>query len=247
MKPFSARLCAAFVLVAGLLAFSSPAVPVHADAGESLAAGRAVAGSLSGGSYHTCLAKNGNAYCWGFNNNFQIGDGTTTSRNTPQMVSGLSSPISVAAGGTQSCAVQSDGLLLCWGNQAGYSLLDGSANPNPIGAPSKIQNASGPLTNVRYVDLGGESYGKDNGCAITTAGALWCWGANLRGQVGDGTQINRTRAVLINITNVVAVSVGINHSCAVLQDGGVKCWGQNDVGQLGDSLPIDSTSFSTSP
>ncbi|MEI8323459.1 MAG: hypothetical protein WCG49_10150, partial [Actinomycetes bacterium] len=138
-------------------------------------------------------------------------------------------------------AVQSDGFLLCWGNRGGYS------NPNQIGAPSKIQNASGPLTNVRYVDLGGESYGKDNGCAITTAGALWCWGANLRGQVGDGTQINRTRAVLINITNVVAVSVGINHSCAVLQDGGVKCWGQNDVGQLGDSLPIDSTSFSTSP
>ncbi|MEI6743406.1 MAG: hypothetical protein WCL35_06540, partial [bacterium] len=232
------------------LAFSSPAVPAQADAGESLAAGRAVAGSLSGGSYHTCLAKNGNVYCWGFNNLFQIGDGTSTDRNTPQLVSGLSLPISVAAGGTQSCAVQSDGLLLCWGNQAGWALGlpdSGSANPNAISAPSKIQNASGPLTGVRYVDLGGESYGKDNGCAITTAGALWCWGANLRGQVGDGTQINRKRAVLINITNVVAVSVGINHSCAVVQDGGVKCWGLNDVGQLGDSLPIDSTSFSASP
>ena len=72
MKAFSGRLGAVCLLVAGLLAFSSPAVPAQADAGESLAAGRAVAGSLSGGSYHTCLAKNGNVYCWGFNNLFQI-------------------------------------------------------------------------------------------------------------------------------------------------------------------------------
>ena len=238
VKPFLGRLGAAFILVVGLLSFVSTSPAVHADAGESLTAGRAVAGSLSGGSNHTCLAKNGNVYCWGFNNNFQLGDGTTTSRNTPQMVSGLDSPISVSAGGTQSCAVLSNGLLLCWGNRGG---------PNPIGAPSKIQNASGPLTNVRYVDLGGESYGKDNGCAITTAGALWCWGANDRGQVGDGTTDDRINAVQIIASNVIAVSVGINHSCAVLQSGVVQCWGANNVGQLGDGLAIDSTSFSNSP
>lgn len=230
MKPFSARLGAAGVLVAGLLAFSSPAVPVRADAGESLdtTAARSVAGTLSSGSYHTCLAKNGNVYCWGFNNNFQLGDGTTIDRNTPQMVSGITSPISVSAGGTQSCAVQSDGLLLCWGNRAGYS------SENPIGAPSKILNASGPLSGVRFVDLGGNSTGVDNGCAVTTTGALWCWGENTGGQVGDGTGIDRTDAVQVITFNVIAVSVGPNHSCAVLQSGEVKCWGFDDYGQLGD-------------
>jgi len=248
MKPFPLRLAAAFVLVAGLLSFSASPSAVRADAGEGLntTTARSVAGSLSGGSYHTCLAKNGSVYCWGFNNNFQVGDGTTTDRNTPQMVNGLTSPISVAAGGTQSCAVQSDGLLLCWGNQAGYT-LNGSANPNPIGAPSKIQNASGPLTGVQYVDLGGESYGKDNGCAVTTTGALWCWGANDLRQVGDGTTTHRTIAVQIIASNVTAVSVGISHSCAVLQSGVVQCWGANDKGQLGDGLAINSTSFSASP
>ena len=246
MKPFPLRLAAAFVLVAGLLTFSSPAVPVHADAGESLAAGRAVAGSLSGGSTHTCLAKTGNVYCWGMNTLFQVA-GSGSSISAPQLVSGLSSPVSVAAGGSQSCAVQSDGLLLCWGNQAGYGFGDGSPNPNPIGAPSKIQNASGPLTNIAYVDVGGTYGGADNGCAITRTGALWCWGANLRGQVGDGTQSNRTRAVLVIPENVVAVSVGPSHSCAVMQVGVVNCWGANNVGQLGDSAPIVSTSFSASP
>jgi len=247
MKPFSARLGAAGVLIAGLLAFSSPAVPVQADAGESLTAGRAVAGSLSGGSTHTCLAKTSNVYCWGMNTLFQVaGSGSIIS--TPQLVSGLSSPVSVSAGGSQSCAVQADGLLLCWGNQAGYGFGDGSPNPYPIGAPSKIQNASGPLTNIAYVDVGGTYGGADNGCAITRTGALWCWGANLRGQVGDGTQSNRTRAVLVNLENVVAVSVGPNHSCAVLQSGEVKCWGKNHVGQLGDSVtPPSTTAFSISP
>jgi len=247
VKPFLGRLGAAFILVVGLLSFVSTSPAVHADAGESLTAGRAVAGSLSGGSNHTCLAKNGNVYCWGFNNNFQVGDGTHVDRNTPQLVSGLSSPIAASAGGTQSCAVQTDGKLLCWGNQGGYTLPNGSANPNPIGAPSKIQNASGPLTNVRYVDLGGESYGKDNGCAVTTSGALWCWGANDFGQVGDGTTVHSTIAVQIIASNVIAVSVGVTHSCAVLQNGEVKCWGLNDMGQLGDGLTINSTAFSTSP
>jgi alpha-tubulin suppressor-like RCC1 family protein len=246
MKPFLGRLGAAGVLIAGLLAFSSPAVPVQADAGESLTAGRAVAGSLSGGSTHTCLAKTSNVYCWGMNTLFQVaGSGSIIS--TPQLVSGLSSPVSVSAGGSQSCAVQADGLLLCWGNQAGYGFGDGSPNPNPIGAPSKIQNASGPLTNIAYVDVGGTYGGADNGCAITRTGALWCWGANLRGQVGDGTQSNRIRAVLVISENVVAVSVGPNHSCAVMQSGVVNCWGANNVGQLGDSASIVSTSFSTSP
>ena len=100
MKPFSARLGAAGVLVAGLLAFSSPAAPVQADAGESLAAGRAFAGSLSGGSTHTCLAKTGNVYCWGMNTLFQVA-GSGSSISAPQLVSGLSSPVSVAAGGSQ--------------------------------------------------------------------------------------------------------------------------------------------------
>jgi len=244
MKPFPLRLAAAFVLVAGLLSFSaSTPSAVRADAGEGLntTTARSVAGSLSGGSYHTCLAKNGSVYCWGFNNNFQIGDGTTTDRNTPQMINGLTSPILVAAGGTQSCATQSDGLLLCWGNQAGY------ANPNAIGAPSKIQNASGPLTNIAYVDLGGTSTGVDNGCAVTTAGALWCWGENGQGQVGNGTTTDSTIAVQVISSNVIAVSVGIYHSCAVLQSGEVKCWGINGVGQLGNSLPSDSTYFYDSP
>ena len=237
VTPFPLRLAAAFVLVVGLLSFSASPSVVQADAGESLAAGRAVAGSLSGGSYHTCLAKNGNVYCWGFNNNFQLGDGTTTDRNTPQMVNGLTSPTSVAAGGTQSCAVQSDGLLLCWGNQAVYSM--------PMSAPTKIQKisgdyVSGDLTEVRFVDIGGNSTGVDNGCAVTTAGALWCWGENSQGEVGDGTRIDRMRAVQIISSNVIAVSVGISHSCAVLQSGEVKCWGGNSSGQLGNNA-MDTT------
>lgn len=216
MKPFSLRLAAAFILIAGLFSFSASPSVVQADAGEGLnsAEARSVAGSLSGGSWHTCLAKNGKVYCWGYNNNYQVGDGTITSRNSPQLVNGLTSPTSVSAGGTQSCAVQTDGYLLCWGNQGGYS-------STPVAAPSKIQNASGPLTNIAFVDLGGH-YQHDTGCAVSTTGALWCWGENEGGQVGDGTTTDRTIAVQVISSHVIAVSVGISHSCAVLQNGEVK-------------------------
>ncbi|CAB5019998.1 unannotated protein [freshwater metagenome] len=232
MKPFSARLGAAVVLIAGLLAFSSPTVPVQADAGETVTASRAVAGSLSGGSNHMCLLKNSNVYCWGLNTYFQLGDGTTTSRNTPQLVSGLTSPISVSAGGGQSCAVQADHKILCWGNRGGYS------NPNPIGAPTKVQRTVGLSTQVvddaTYVDIGGSGSGTETGCYITTSNELWCWGENSGGQVGDGTAADVQSAVRIAGLQVIAVSVGPNHTCAVIQGGSVQCWGMDDYGQLGD-------------
>jgi alpha-tubulin suppressor-like RCC1 family protein len=231
MKPFLGRLGAAFILIAGLLAFSSPPVPVQADAGESLSAGRAVAGSVSGSSNHTCLLKSSNVYCWGLNTYLQVA-GLGSSINIPQLVNGITAPISISAGGGQSCAVQSDGLLMCWGNQGGYS------NPNSIGAPNKIQKTVGGVTTVvtdaAYVDVGGNTYGTDTGCYITTASALWCWGENSGGQVGDGTATDITTAVQVISSNVIAVSVGPNHACAVLQGGTVQCWGRDDYGQQGD-------------
>jgi len=231
VKPFLGRLGAAFILVVGLLSFVSTSPAVHADAGESLTAGRAVAGSLSGGSNHTCFSKNSNVYCWGLNTYFQV-TGSGASANAPQIVSGLSSPISIAAGGGQSCAVQSDGLLLCWGNRGGYE------NPNPIGAPNKIQKTVGLSTTVvndaAYVDVGGSTTGTDTGCYITTSTALWCWGENGSGQVGDTTTTDRIAAVQVIPIGVVAVSVGPSHTCAVIQDGNVQCWGADDYGQLGD-------------
>ena len=73
-------------------------------------------------------------------------------------------------------------------------------------------------------------------CAISTAGALFCWGSNSSGQLGDftGTSRNIPVASTAATANAAQISTGAAHSCARYAGGRVECWGLNDVGQLGD-------------
>lgn len=77
------------------------------------------------------------------------------------------------------------------------------------------------------------STGSDHSCAVTTAGAVECWGSNYFGQLGDGTTKDRLapKASLIT-TGATAVSAGLNATCAIV-DGGAQCWGAGSSGQLG--------------
>lgn len=67
------------------------------------------------------------------------------------------------------------------------------------------------------------------------SGAVYCWGNNGSGQLGDGTSDQRkVPTPVIGISNAVRVSAGNGHTCALLTTGKVRCWGANNQGQLGD-------------
>ena len=79
--------------------------------------------------------------------------------------------------------------------------------------------------------------GATHSCAIAGDGALWCWGNNDRGQLGDKTLERRRAPTLIDPGPWIDVQARNDHTCGIMMDGSVWCWGDNFFdGQIGDGL-----------
>ena len=199
----------------------------------------AVSGLTSGvmaiatGDYHACaLTKAGGVKCWGYNSNGQLGDGSLVQKTTPVAVTGLSSGVrAIAAGGDHTCALTLSGAVYCWGDNGNGALGDGTNTRRTI--PVAV---SGLVTAVDTITAG-----TSHSCALTSAGAVYCWGHNFYGQLGDGTSTNRYAPVAVTGlgNGVVALEAGSVHTCALISGGVLKCWGANYYGQLGNGNVVD--------
>ena len=183
--------------------------------------------SVASGNSHTCAVKSGALYCWGYNYYGQLGDGTTTGSNTPAAVSTMASGVSsVASGNSHTCAVKS-GALYCWGYNYYGQLGDGTSGRNTNrNTPVAVWTMASGVSSV--------SAGNYHTCAIK-GGALYCWGYNGNGQLGDGTTTNSNTpaAVWTMASGVSSVASGYSHTCAI-KDAALYCWGNNGQRQLGD-------------
>lgn len=205
--------------------------------------------AIDAGDDHTCaVTAAGGVKCWGNNEYGQLGDGTTTNRNTPVFVAGLATGVTaVSAGGgitgSHTCAVTDAGGVKCWGNNEDGQLGDGSTISSTL--PVDVVGLAAGVTAV--------SAGTDHTCALTDAGGVKCWGSNFLGQLGHGSADDNslTPVDVSGLTSGVAmVSAGLFHTCALTTDGGVKCWGSNSDGQLGRSgsvsvTPVDVTGLAS--
>ena len=196
------------------------------------AAGGGVQG-LAGGGNHNCVLKNGGAICWGSNSSGQLGNNSAGGDSATGVTvfptgSGVQA---VTAGTNHSCALVG-GAVQCWGYNGLGDLGDNTTSQRSLPVP--VQGLSGT---VQAIASGSSS---DHTCAIIN-GYVYCWGWNVRGQLGDNTTTQRNTAVQVQSLggNVQAVAVGVMHTCA-LTGGAVYCWGLNDHGQLGNSSVTES-------
>lgn len=183
--------------------------------------------TLNANSGHTLVVKpDGSAWAWGTNGNGELGDNSTTRRDVPTPVSGLTSGvIAIAAGLNHSLALKADGTVWAWGYNGNGQLGLGDTTRRLV--PVQIST----LSDVVAITAGG-----NHSLALKSDGTVYGWGANNVGQVGDNTTTQRTSPVqLTTLSGVSAISSRSNHSLALKSDGSIRAWGANGNGQLGDS------------
>ncbi len=217
------------------IAVASPASQLVGVSGSALGtpAPSAQAGAsftLAAGGTHTCLIESAGAtYCWGANNEGQLGTGATQTRTTPTAVSGTARFSNIAPGLSHTCALTARGALFCWGNNESGQLADGTHAAHDVPAHASFTQ---PLTAV----VSGAGFS----CGLTGSGDAFCWGSGARGQIGDGTTAARTIPAAVSASaGFASLAAGWNHVCGLSDNGTAYCWGANDAGQLGDGTNTD--------
>lgn len=153
-----------------------PERPVATDGIDAVA--------LTLGFFHSCLLDDtGKAYCWGVNNDGQLGDGTNGNTLTPVPVQMDHLPgvtfTRIIAGSHHTCAEANNDKLYCWGNNQYGQLGDGTATSRSI--PTEVGTAHLP-----GVELSGATGGHEHTCALGSDGRSYCWGNNEYGRLGVG-------------------------------------------------------------
>lgn len=137
-------------------------------------------------------------------------------------------PTLVAAGGFATCAIRSDSMADCWGQQP--KVGDGTTT-----------NRSTPTAtsgSVRFTSIVGSP---THFCGVASDSSLYCWGSNaFADATGAAISSNKPAKVASALTWTVAAP-GNTHNCALASDQTAYCWGYNDLNQLGDGTARSTT------
>jgi alpha-tubulin suppressor-like RCC1 family protein len=231
-------------LVASVFVAAAPVAPASASAA-------AVTTMIASGYSHSCLLRNGKAYCWGDDTYGELGNGTTTT--TPQstpvpvyaagVLSGLTL-IQISAGQDWTCALASTGAAYCWGNNSIAVSGDRVDLGNGANAASDVPvPVSGGLFFTQI------SVGGDFACGVTSDGVAYCWGNNQSGQLGNGgtaasivpSAVTATSGTELYRLTLTQIAAGNSDTCALASTGAAYCWGLGTGGQLGNGASGSSS------
>jgi len=172
----------------------------------------AITAITAGPSTSTALLANGQVWDWGSNQFGQLGDGTRTNSDVPVQVQLPSAAAQVYAGGDdrengQSLALLKNGQVWGWGDDANGQLGNGGhrkVNKRPLEATALPSGVT-----FTFVAAGGA-----HSLGLDSAGNVWAWGSNTKGQVGDGSSGSNVLTPVKVLTGVGLVSATANDSVA---------------------------------
>ena len=215
----------------------------------------------AGRSHMLALLTDGSVVSWGRNNKGQLGDGSFDPRSTPVRVCALGQTFpctafltgvrSIVGGNLHTVALLTDGSVLAWGDNSSGQLGDGTTTtaltPVRVCAAGQSAPCSSFLSGITSLGPGL----LDHSLAVGPGGAVFAWGNNFFGQLGDGSTTDRpipgqvcavgqSAPCSSFLTGITAVAGGsLSHSVALDAGGSVYGWGFNSSGQLGDGTTVN--------
>jgi len=182
-------------------------------------------------SHVMAITSDGTLWGWGSNQYGQLGDGTVTNSINPIVIMHDATYVPGGDAGLESgftADIDYGNTLWTWEQLMKLMSHTDISPPEPVRV----------MESVAYVSAGDAGLEKGFTAAIDYDNTLWTWGSNHRGQLGDGTNINRLEPIKV-MENVVYVSAGGGHIMAITSDGSLWAWGDNHYGQLGDGTNIE--------
>lgn len=210
----------------------------------------AVSGMVTAGGRHACgLTTSGVAYCWGASSDGALGIGPDFPRVTgedhvvnyiqidPAPVRGGHLFRTLSAGNQYTCGISVEGDTYCWGRSIAIGdsdVIDVSEDAMPTPEPALVAGGHA-FTSI--------SAGTYVTCALTKAGAAYCWGVNVYGQLGDGTKTERGKPTAVVGGHVFTqIEAGSTFTVALGKDGLAYHWGQveiaNELVELTEPTPV---------
>lgn len=209
---------------------------------------------VSVGFYYSCaIASDDRPYCWGANNNGQLGNGTDTDSITPSAVvaGGVLSgktlrKVSAGVGpytatGT-TCVVASDNWVYCWGQNYHWGTAGAPSSSNDVGdgwgVSRPVSVSTGAMSGRSISEV---SVGSGHACALASDnGRVYCWGSGSNGQKGNGLTSSSYQPALVQDVGevIIDIAAGSYNGCALTSSKKIYCWGWRD--KLGNGSSSNS-------
>ena len=234
----------------------NPDAPYRGDVWPCSPSPVAVSGGLSflsitAGQWTSCgIAVSGETYCWGWNQFYELGNGTDVDATAPTLVAGGLAFDHVTLGAIHTCGLVGENAY-CWGGGSrtvnfgylGIGSFDPSSTPSAVVGGLSLSQLAPSGGNIIYSFT----------CGITGDGDAYCWGANRKGALGTdvavptdcygGGEVFQCSTVPVPVAGgitFVSIATGKEFTCGVAQSGEAYCWGSNEFGQLGNGTTVDA-------
>ena len=191
------------------------------ELGNGTTTSRSSPGTVAGGGLTWCLVDvfrkhmiaikaDGTLWTWGYNNFGRLGDGTTTNRSSPGTTAGGGATwCDASVGYYNGVAIKTDGTLWTWGYNfrgiLGTTSVTFRSSPGTVAGGGTTWKKA--ISNLEHV------------VALKTDGALWAWGQNNVGQLGDGTTTCSSSPISINAGPATWTKIAAGKASSA----GIKC------------------------